>query len=82
MLDRIVACQGTPEDITLVENIANQMVGRCFCPLGEFSTSPMLFTIKHFRDEFLAQTASTRPRRAWREVVPLRIEPTLATKER
>ncbi|MCW5879921.1 MAG: NADH-quinone oxidoreductase subunit NuoF [Anaerolineae bacterium] len=82
VLDRIVAGQGTPEDITLVENIANQMVGRCFCPLGEFSTSPMLFTIKHFRDEFLAQTASTRPRRAWREVVPLRIEPTLATKER
>jgi NADH-quinone oxidoreductase subunit F len=81
VLERINDGTGTVEDIALVENIATQIAGKCFCPLGEFATSPMIFTIKHFREEFEGQVQASRPRRGWREAVPLRLEPTLATRE-
>ena len=52
VLERIVAGQGGMEDIDLLENIANQMVGKCFCLLGDFATNPVLSSIKHFRHEY------------------------------
>lgn len=81
VLERINDGSGTVEDVDLVVTIANQIAGKCFCPLGEFATSPMLFTIKHFREEFNAKVQQGKPRRAWREAVPLRLEPTLTTRE-
>jgi NADH-quinone oxidoreductase subunit F len=55
VLNRIFAGNGTEADITLLENIANQMVGKCLCALGEFAVSPVLSTIKHFLDEYKAK---------------------------
>ena len=81
VLDRIVHGQGMPDDVGLVEAIANQMAGKCFCPLGEFSTSPMLFTIKHFREEFEAEVKGRGIARNWRSAVPQRLEPILLEKE-
>ncbi len=81
VLDRIIHGQGMPDDVGLVETIANQMVGKCFCPLGEFSTSPMLFTIKHFREEFEAEVKGRGIARNWRSAVPQRLEPILLEKE-
>jgi len=60
VLERIYRGQGRMEDIDILENVARNMVGKCFCLLGEFATSPVLSTIKHFRPEFeaYAQRAS------------------------
>lgn len=50
--DRIRSGEGTAEDIDLLTTITGQMTGNCFCPLGEFATSPINASIKHFRDEY------------------------------
>jgi NADH-quinone oxidoreductase subunit F len=50
--DKIVSGQGSLQDIDLLVDVANGMTNKCFCLLGEFSTSPILSTIKHFRPEY------------------------------
>ncbi len=52
VLDRIDDGAGTPGDVDLLTSVANQMQGRTLCPLGEFATSPVLGSVKLFRDEY------------------------------
>ncbi len=52
VLERIDDGAGTPGDIDLLTSVANQMQGRTLCPLGEFATSPVLGSVKLFRDEY------------------------------
>src|SRR5512142_3375728 len=52
VLERIDDGVGTLADVDLVENVANQMQGRTLCPLGDFSTSPVLGSVKIFRAEY------------------------------
>lgn len=55
VLQRIFAGEGTEADIQLLENIARQIKGKCLCALGEFAVSPVLSTIEHFLDEYIAK---------------------------
>jgi len=50
--DKIVSGQGTQADIDALVDVANGMANKCFCLLGEFATSPILSTIKHFRADY------------------------------
>ena len=50
--DKIVSGHGTMRDIDMLVDVANGMANKCFCLLGEFATSPVLSTIKHFRPEY------------------------------
>ncbi len=52
VLDRIDSGAGTTGDIDLLTSVAGQMQGRTLCPLGEFATSPVLGSVKLFRDEY------------------------------
>ncbi len=52
LLERIDAGEGTMADIDLLTSVATQMQGRTLCPLGEFATSPVLGTVKLFREEY------------------------------
>ena len=52
VLERIDAGIGTIGDVDLVASVATQMQGRTLCPLGDFSTSPVLGSVKIFRDEY------------------------------
>lgn len=54
LMTRIYKGEGTMKDLTTLENAANQMQGKSLCALGEFATSPVLGTLKHFRDEFIS----------------------------
>ncbi len=54
LLERIHSGKAQLSDIDLLNEVASTMVGKCFCPLGEFSVSPVLSSIKHFRDEYEA----------------------------
>jgi NADH-quinone oxidoreductase subunit F len=47
--------RGREEDIKLLESVAMQMQGETLCALGEFATSPVLSTIKHFPEEYYAK---------------------------
>lgn len=46
------------EDITLLEDIARNMLGRTFCPLGDAAAMPAGAFVKKFREEFEAHLAA------------------------
>ncbi len=50
--DRIAAGRGSAADLITLESVAKQIQGKCLCALGEFSTSPVLSTLKHFHKEY------------------------------
>jgi NADH-quinone oxidoreductase subunit F len=50
--DRILGGKATLADVQLLQEVANQMIGKCLCPLGEFATSPVLSSYKHFQAEY------------------------------
>jgi NADH-quinone oxidoreductase subunit F len=54
---RIYHGHGSENDVKLLENVAQQMVGKCLCALGDFATSPVLSTVKHFPEEYRAKVA-------------------------
>jgi NADH-quinone oxidoreductase subunit F len=43
---------GTPGDIDLVGDIARNMLGRTFCPLGDAAAMPTISIVEKFRGEF------------------------------
>jgi NADH-quinone oxidoreductase subunit F len=52
---RLLDGRGREEDVKLLESVAKQMQGETLCALGEFATSPVLSTIKHFPEEYYAK---------------------------
>ncbi|MBZ0304070.1 MAG: SLBB domain-containing protein, partial [Anaerolineae bacterium] len=52
VLDRIMAGEGKPEDIQLIDNVAKNMAGVTLCALGDFAANPVIHTIKNFRADF------------------------------
>ncbi|MBC8092192.1 MAG: NADH-quinone oxidoreductase subunit F, partial [Pseudonocardia sp.] len=65
ILERMVAGEGTPEDVETMLDICDNILGRSFCALGDGATSPITSAIKYFRQEFLdlcaAQPAADTP---------------------
>lgn len=51
-LDRFHAGLGRPEDIDLIGDLAQNMLGRTFCPLGDAAAMPTISIVKKFRNEF------------------------------
>ncbi|GAA2720024.1 NADH-quinone oxidoreductase subunit NuoF [Cellulomonas aerilata] len=54
VLRRLEAGQGTPQDIDLLLDTCDNILGRAFCALGDGATSPITSAIKYFREEFEA----------------------------
>ncbi|PJF22022.1 MAG: NADH-quinone oxidoreductase subunit F [Phototrophicales bacterium] len=54
VLDRILRGEGKPSDVDLINNIAANMQGVTLCALGDFAANPILATIKHFPNDFMA----------------------------
>ncbi|HZS86999.1 MAG TPA: NADH-quinone oxidoreductase subunit NuoF [Chloroflexota bacterium] len=52
IVDRIANGLGRREDIDLLLDICDNIAGKSLCALGEFSTGPILSSIKHFRDHY------------------------------
>jgi NADH-quinone oxidoreductase subunit F len=46
--------KGRREDIDLIAEIARNMLGRTFCPLGDAAAMPALSYVQKFREEFEA----------------------------
>lgn len=55
LLQRINAGKGSAQDVEMLSTVANQMVGRTLCPLGDFATSPVVGTVKWFKSEYEAK---------------------------
>ena len=53
MVDRIEHGRGKMEDIELLNSVADNIMGRTICALGDAAALPVRSMIKHFRDEFV-----------------------------
>lgn len=54
VVDRIWHGQGRPEDLDLLNSLADNIQGRTICALGDAAAMPVRAMIKHFRPEFEA----------------------------
>jgi NADH-quinone oxidoreductase subunit F len=61
LLDRFHAGLGRAEDIPLVGELAKNMLGTTFCPLGDAAAMPTMSIVKKWPDEFEAHLAGKCP---------------------
>jgi NADH-quinone oxidoreductase subunit F len=54
ILTRVYEGVGQNEDPALVHELATNMLGRTFCPLGDAAAMPTISIVEKFRDEFEA----------------------------
>ncbi len=54
ILEKIVAGNGSMEDLELLEEIANTVSNTALCGLGKTAANPVLSTLKYFKDEYIA----------------------------
>ncbi len=53
MVERIEHGQGRPDDLALLDNVAENIMGRTICALGDAAAMPVRGMLKHFRSEFV-----------------------------
>jgi NADH-quinone oxidoreductase subunit F len=53
VLDRLERGEGTEEDVEKLLDMCDNILGRAFCALGDGAVSPVVSSIKYFRDEYL-----------------------------
>ena len=52
VVHRIENGQGRPEDLALLDDVAEKIMGRTICALGDAAAMPVASFVQHFRDEF------------------------------
>jgi len=60
ILDRICAGNGVPEDIPLLEELAERICDTSLCALGKTAPNPVLTTLRFYRDEYEAHIYDKR----------------------
>lgn len=60
ILDKITAGKGTLEDLTILEELADNIKNTSLCALGQTAPNPVLSTIKHFRNEYEAHVVDKK----------------------
>jgi NADH-quinone oxidoreductase subunit F len=55
IVDRIQNGQGRPEDLATLDSVAENIMGRTICALGDAAAMPVRAMLKHFRHEFAAK---------------------------
>ena len=57
LLTRFHEGLGTTRDINLIGDLAKNMLGRTFCPLGDAAAMPTISIVEKFREEFEAHVS-------------------------
>src|SRR5258708_5934809 len=60
ILSRIEAGRGRPADLDLLLSLSGEISGKVLCALGDFATSPVLATVKQYRDEYKLHISAGR----------------------
>ena len=60
ILDKITQGNGTVEDLDILEDLADNIKNTSLCALGQTAPNPVLSTIKHFKDEYLAHVVDKK----------------------
>ena len=55
MVDRIQHGQGRPDDMDKLDSVAENIMGRTICALGDAAAMPVRAMLKHYRHEFAAK---------------------------
>jgi NADH-quinone oxidoreductase subunit F len=61
VLERIYHGEGRPEDIDLLNSVADNIQGRTICALGDAAAMPVCAMIKHFKHEFVHLIEHKKP---------------------
>jgi len=80
ILNRICAGEGTPEDISLLEELAELLQGFSLCALGRTAPNPVLSTLRYFREEYEAHIFEKKcPAGVCRALIEYYIDPEACT---
>ena len=78
LLTDIVEGRGTLEHIDLLEELANTISETALCGLGKTAASPVVSTLKYFRDEYIAHVVDKKcPAGQCKAFITLSIDPAL-----
>ncbi len=76
LLNDITEGRGTLEHITLLEELADTISHTALCGLGKTAASPVISTLKYFRDEYIAHVVDKKcPAGQCKALVNLAIDP-------
>jgi len=60
MLEKITSGNGTLEDLDEMEKLCNYIKNNSLCGLGQTAPNPVLSTLRHFRDEYIAHVVDKK----------------------
>ncbi len=60
ILERLTNMEGTPEDLDILEDLANNIKYTSLCGLGQSAPNPVLSTLEYFREEYEAYAYRTK----------------------
>ena len=76
MLDKITKGQGTLEDLDKIEELCQYIKANALCGLGQTAPNPVLSTLTHFRDEYVAHVVDKRcPAGVCKDLLTYTIDP-------
>ena len=76
LLDKITKGQGTLEDLDKIEELCKYIKANALCGLGQSAPNPVLSTLTHFRDEYVAHVVDKRcPAGVCKELLTYTIDP-------
>lgn len=78
ILARITAGEGVPQDIELLEDLAEVLHDGSLCALGATAANPVLTTLRYFKDEYMAHIEEKRcPAAVCKDLITFSIDPEL-----
>lgn len=78
LLTDIVEGRGTMEHIEMLEELAETISATALCGLGKTAASPVISTLKYFRDEYIAHVVDKKcPAGQCKALISLKINPDL-----
>jgi len=76
VLNRITQGKGRREDLDTLEDLAGILSGGALCALGQTAANPVMSTLHHFRDEYIAHIDEKKcPAGVCRELIQYSIDP-------
>jgi len=80
ILERITEGRGNPEDLELLEDLAEKVKEASLCGLGQTAPNPVLTTLRYFKDEYEAHIFEKRcPAKKCRALITFEIIPEKCT---
>ena len=78
ILERLCAGQGHPDDLPRLEKLAHAVAANSLCGLGKSAPTPVLTTLRYFRDEYEAHARHQQcPAGRCRQLIRYHIDPWL-----